>query len=427
MAEIYLAAQEGLSGFEKRVVIKRLLPHPARDPEVLAMFLDEARLGASLRHPHIVEVYDIGQDSDEYFIAMEEVRGHDLRELLDRLDGAPLPMPIAVTIAMAAARALHFAHEMRDGDGKPMGVVHRDVSPANILLARDGGVKLIDFGVAKWDAQQSRTRHGTLKGKLSYMSPEQCRAEPLDRRSDVFALGVLLYEITTGARPFEADSDFDVLSAIVHTDAEPPSRRRVGYPVELEHVVLRALRRPRDQRQATAAEFEAELRLLAQGQGWSTEPGPLAAYLGSLFPGDTGKSDEVPAVAAPAERTLTDTASVAVGASSGGAVPRPKRARWPLALAAGLVIAVGAAAAAVVAAGARPRVGQVVVLPAISPLAPALVPAAVPAPAPSVAAAPSAPVVPPPTAAPIPARKTKSPAPTSAKQKLWHPDSPVPP
>ena len=215
VAEVYLAVAEGLSGFEKRVVLKRLMPEHARDPELLSMFLDEARLMALLHHPHITEVYDIGAQDGEYFFALEHVDGCDLRDLLDAQAGRPLPLAAALTVVVAVAEGLDHAHGQRSRDGNLLGVVHRDVTPSNVLCGREGEVKLADFGVAKWTAQRSRTEQGTIKGKFAYMSPEQCRAEPLDRRSDVFALGVILYELTTGSKPFAGESEFEVLSAIV--------------------------------------------------------------------------------------------------------------------------------------------------------------------------------------------------------------------
>jgi serine/threonine-protein kinase len=301
-AEVYLAVTEGLSGFEKQVVLKRLIPEYAADPEVLAMFLDEARLMALLRHPHIAEVYDIGQDRGDYFFAMEHVPGRDLRETLRAAAGQPLPLGAAVGIVGAVAAALHHAHEQRDKEGQLLGVIHRDVSPSNVLLGLGGEVKLVDFGVAKWAAQRSRTEQGTLKGKFAYMSPEQCRAEPLDRRSDIFALGVLLYEATTGLRPFEAESDFEVLSAIVSGRLEPPSARASGYPPALEQVVLRALRAAPAERFATAAELGEALAAFAAGERLETGPATTAACLAERFPGALAGDDGATAGAEGAER-----------------------------------------------------------------------------------------------------------------------------
>src|SRR4051794_28141349 len=180
VAKAYLAVAEGTAGFEKRVVVKRLMAARARDAAVVAMFLDEARLMALFRHPHVAEVYDIGAEGAERFFAMEYVDGCDLRDVLDDQPGVPVPLPAALAIVRAVALGLGHAHAQKDSAGQPLGVVHRDVSPSNVLLGRAGEVKLIDFGVAKWASQRSHTEHGTLKGKFAYMSPEQCRGEVLD-------------------------------------------------------------------------------------------------------------------------------------------------------------------------------------------------------------------------------------------------------
>src|SRR6185436_8888651 len=206
MAEIYLARLPGvgLEGFEKLVVIKRILPQHALDPELLRMFLDEARLSATLTHPHVTEVYDFGTDGEAPFFAMEYVLGSNLRELM-KAHAAPLPLAQAVGIVAAAAAGLHYAHEKRGPGGEPLHIVHRDVSPSNVLVSYDGAVKVSDFGIAKWTLQRTQTQEGALKGKFAYMSPEQCRGKPLDARSDVFALGTILYELTTGVGPFAAE------------------------------------------------------------------------------------------------------------------------------------------------------------------------------------------------------------------------------
>src|SRR6185436_2550128 len=177
------------------------------------------------------------------------------------------------------AEGLHHAHEQRDEAGRLLDIVHRDVSPSNVLVSVSGEVKLIDFGVAKWGAQQTETRHGVLKGKCAYMSPEQCRAEALDRRSDVFSLGVLLYEITAGTRPFSGDNDFEVMTAIVRGAVEAPSARWPGYPLGLEPIVLRALSPRREDRFATTQELARALSDFAAGKGIVPSASGLAALL----------------------------------------------------------------------------------------------------------------------------------------------------
>src|SRR5215468_6016232 len=243
MAELFLAHLPGIEGFARKVVIKRVLPELARDRDFVEMFLEEARLAATLHHQNIVAVHDIDHDEGGYFFAMEHLHGADVGELLRTTDG-DLPLPIALEIARGACAGLHHAHE-RKGPGGPLGIVHRDVSPQNIFVTFDGGVKLLDFGIAR-AVQQSPshyTRSGTLRGKLPYMSPEQCRGLPIDRRSDVFSLAVVIWEMTVGERLFGAhrESEFEILKAIVEADALRPSSRKPGYPAALEAIVMKGL------------------------------------------------------------------------------------------------------------------------------------------------------------------------------------------
>src|SRR5579862_2154731 len=264
MAEIYLARLlgVGIEGFEKLVVLKRILPQHALDPELLRMFLDEARLSATLTHPHITEVYDVGADGDAPFFAMEYVHGANLRELMRAHargagqapgEAAPLELGYAIGIVAAAAAGLHYAHDRLGPGGEPFGIVHRDVSPSNVLVSYDGAVKVSDFGIAKWALQRTRTQEGTLKGKFAYMSPEQCRGRPVDRRSDVFALGTILYELTTGGAPFTGDGDLEILNRIATGVAPPPAwpAEQGSYPPALAEIVMRALAPDPDQRYPT--------------------------------------------------------------------------------------------------------------------------------------------------------------------------------
>ncbi|HEX3698528.1 MAG TPA: protein kinase [Polyangia bacterium] len=299
MAEIYLARAQGLSGFEKLLVLKRILPQHALDPELLRMFLDEARLSATLDHPHITQVYDIGTQGETPFFTMEYVHGANLREILlaqaarargsvgdngssDSGNGA-LPDVHAVAIIAAAAAGLHYAHERRGADGQPLQIVHRDVSPSNVLVTYDGGVKVADFGIAKWSSQRTQTQAGALKGKFAYMSPEQCRSQPVDRRSDVFALGTLLYELTTGAPPFRGDSDYEILTHIVNDPAPPPARAGTPYPPALARIALRALARAPEDRYPTAQALQLDLEAFAREQNLAPSSVALGDYLRRLF------------------------------------------------------------------------------------------------------------------------------------------------
>jgi serine/threonine protein kinase len=286
MAELFLAKLPGIQGFAKRVVIKRVLPNLARDREFIEMFLEEARLAASLQHQNIVQVQDIGHDESGYFFAMEYLHGADVGELLRVRDGA-LPMPIALEVARGACAGLQYAHDRRSPEGKPLGIVHRDVSPQNLFVTFDGNVKLLDFGIAK--AVQSiashYTRSGTLRGKLPYMSPEQCQGERIDARSDVFSLAVVLWEMTVGQRLYgaSASSDFDVLKAIVERDAPRPSTIVASYPPALEAIVMRGLARDRNARYQSADAMQVELEGFIRASGAWVTAREVAAFLKSEF------------------------------------------------------------------------------------------------------------------------------------------------
>ncbi|HEU4728831.1 MAG TPA: serine/threonine-protein kinase, partial [Kofleriaceae bacterium] len=203
MADVVLGRSDGIEGFERHVVLKRIRPEYAKDQRFIRMFLDEARVAATLHHQHIVQVYDMGEASGELFIAMEYIHGEDVRMILSTASKTRAHVPLSHTIAIisAVAAGLHYAHERLGSDKRPLGIVHRDVSPSNILVGYDGSVKIVDFGIAKASTGQE-TRSGNLKGKLAYMSPEQCKGAEIDRRSDVYALGVVLYELATTSRMF---------------------------------------------------------------------------------------------------------------------------------------------------------------------------------------------------------------------------------
>jgi tRNA A-37 threonylcarbamoyl transferase component Bud32 len=293
MAEIYLARQPGvgIEGFEKLVVLKRILPQHALDPELLRMFADEARLSATLTHPHITEVHDVGTDGDAPFFAMEYVHGANLRELLRahaRTTGrpaAPLPLAQAIGIVAAAAAGLHYAHERLGPGDHPLGIVHRDVSPSNVLVSYDGAVKVSDFGIAKWAFQRTRTQEGTLKGKFAYMSPEQCRGRAVDRRSDVFALGTILYELTTGAPPFSGESDFEILTAIATGVAAPPAWPEDSgpYPPALAAIVMRALAPDPADRYPSMQALQVALETFARDTNLAVSTVALGALMQALF------------------------------------------------------------------------------------------------------------------------------------------------
>jgi hypothetical protein len=286
MAEIYLARAEGIAGFEKKVVIKRLLPHLAVQPSFVDMFLAEARLAATLDHPNIVSVHDIGETTGDYYYTMEYVAGVDLREIVqaERRAARLPPIPIVVAIGRGLSAGLEHSHVQKGSDGQPLGVVHRDVSLSNVLVSYDGAVKVTDFGVAKVSAASNKTRVGTLKGKYGYMSPEQCRGDVLDRRSDVFAIGIVLWEMLAGRRLFAGEGEFAILKKIVDGIVDRPSLYRHDIPPQLEAIVLRALRREPGERQQTARELQRDLESWARVERIHLSKKELGEYMAELFP-----------------------------------------------------------------------------------------------------------------------------------------------
>ena len=269
MAEVYLARQAGAAGFEKLVCLKRILPHLSRDRQFVEMFLNEARLAARLDHPNIVSIYDLGEANGNYFIAMEFIDGPSLRAVAKRARerGERLPIAEVVKIVSMAAAGLHHAHELADAGGRPLGLVHRDISPDNILVHRNGVAKVVDFGIAKAANSSGKTRTGALKGKVAYMPPEQLRGDPLDRRTDVFALGVVLYEMLAGQRPWEGDSDVSLIGRIMTEEPKPFATVRLDAPPGLIAVLDRALAKDREARYSSCHDLQADLEALLVSLG----------------------------------------------------------------------------------------------------------------------------------------------------------------
>ncbi len=261
MAEVLLGRLIGPSGFERIVVLKRILPHLARQSSFVDMFLDEARIIARINHPNVVQVHDLGSADGELFMVMEYLEGESVSSLQRRLTSRHerLAPRLAAFIIAEACAGLHAAHELTDEEGAPIQIVHRDVSPQNIFLTFNGAVKVIDFGVAKSSDRVTRTETGQLKGKLDYMAPEQCKCEPVDRRTDVFALGVVFYELLTRRRLFKRPSPAATVQAIMQDPVVPPSRIADDCPPAFEKICLRALERDGAKRYATAFEMRREL------------------------------------------------------------------------------------------------------------------------------------------------------------------------
>ncbi len=261
MAEILLARLEGPSGFSRPVVIKRILPHFARQQAFRSMFLDEGRIVAGIRHPNVVQVHELANENDELFLVMEYLEGESASGLMKRLKagGVELAPRLAAYIVAETCAGLHAAHELEDDAGSPQHLVHRDVSPQNLIVTYDGHVKLLDFGVALVADRMSRTEVGTLKGKVAYMSPEQCTGQRLDRRSDIFSLATVLYELSTGRLLFRRDNPAATIRAICDEPVLPPTRLVSDYPPVLAEVCLRALSTSPDDRYATCADMRAAL------------------------------------------------------------------------------------------------------------------------------------------------------------------------
>jgi serine/threonine protein kinase len=285
MAEVWLARQLGMQGFEKIVVIKRARPELA-DAETTALFLDEARLVATLEHPNIAQVYEIGSVNGSYFFVMEYIDGADLRRLLETSIAKrhPIPLADALYIISHVCTALHYAHEKHDLEGRPLQIIHRDVSPSNVLLSHDGAVKVCDFGIAKAHNRKTETtQSGVLKGKFSYMSPEQCQSKPIDRRSDVFSIGILLYELSTRSKLFRATGDFALLQQIIEAPIPPPSSRVPNYPRELEQIVMKALAKDPNERYQTAQALQLDLEEFAREHKLAMSSIRIAKLMATLF------------------------------------------------------------------------------------------------------------------------------------------------
>lgn len=281
MAELFLAKD---TREDRLVVLKRILPYLAEEAEFVRMFLDEARIAASLHHANVVEVYELGRLDGSTFIAMEWVDGHDLRKVLakEQERGGVVPPGVAAWLVARLCEGLHYAHFRTGPDGKPLGIIHRDVSPQNVMVSFNADVKLVDFGIAKATAWMSRSKPGVIKGKFLYLAPEQLSQEKLDHRADLFALGTMLYELTTGKSPFYRSSTEAVIYAIKMEDAPAPHTVRAGYPASLSKVVMKCLQRDRDRRYQTAEEIRVALENFMRVDAPTTR-NDVIKYVSGLF------------------------------------------------------------------------------------------------------------------------------------------------
>jgi serine/threonine-protein kinase len=285
MAEIFLAKRLGADGFERNVVIKRMLPHLSALPDFVEMFRDEARLAAKLQHPNVVQIHELGEIEGCYYICMEYLPGEDFSTTVrtSSYRGEYVPVPLVMRVLADAARGLHYAHDFTDESGNPLNIVHRDISPSNLYVTYEGQVKVLDFGIAKAESRLAQTRTGVVKGKYVYMAPEQARGGAVDRRADVFSLGVSLYEAVTHVRPFARDNDLAVLNALLDGDFQPPRALRPDLSPDLEAVILKAMAYEPAHRYATAGEFADALEALLARESNRPTGSTLAAYLRQSF------------------------------------------------------------------------------------------------------------------------------------------------
>ena len=332
MAELFRARRTGVEGFQKIVAIKKILPHIAGNDEFITMFADEAKLAAQLNHPNIVHIYDLGKiPAGGYFIAMEYVEGLDLRTILrsGRDADRPLPIPLAVYVASKVASALDYAHRRRDARGEELNIVHRDVSPQNILISHEGEIKLCDFGIAKADRKVSKTETGSLKGKLQYMSPEQAWGKSIDLRSDLFSLGCVLHEMLTGERLFRGDSDMTVLELVRKAEVVPPSKVNPEVPTALDAIVVKALARDPGDRYGTGAEMLRDLETVLYSYTPAPGSADLAIYLNRLREAQAPVPTATPSPAAVAREAAPPAAVSAPPAVAAGSKTPPPAAPAP--------------------------------------------------------------------------------------------------
>lgn len=288
MAEIFKAKAFGVEGFERLLAVKKILASIAEDESFINMFIDEAKIAGQLNHPNIAQIFDLGKVNDSYFIALEYISGKDMKTIFERSRriGEKVSIPRVCYVIMKVCEGLGHAHHKKDANGHDLNIVHRDVSPQNVLISYEGECKIIDFGIAKAQGKTSQTQVGILKGKFSYMSPEQVRGLHIDRRSDIFSLGIVLYEMLTLERLFLGESDFDTLEKIRKVEMSPPSLYNPHIPKELEDIVLKALAKSPEDRYQTSYELADALEQFMRNQGYYYTNKDLAAYMKESFNAD---------------------------------------------------------------------------------------------------------------------------------------------
>jgi serine/threonine protein kinase len=329
MAEVFRSKAYGVEGFERLVAVKRILPNIAEDKEFIKMFIDEAKIAVQLNHANIAQIFDLGVVDGAYYIALEHVHGRDLRNIFDRCRTVNEPMPVAQAcfVIMKICEGLDYAHNKRDQGGRDLNLVHRDVSPQNILVSFEGEVKLIDFGIAKAAGKGQKTQAGILKGKFGYMSPEQVRGLPIDRKSDIFSCGIVLYELLTGERLFVGESDFSTLEKVRNVEILPPSTYNRKIPDELERIVLKALAKDTEDRYQNAIDLHDELQAFVYTAGEFYSRKDLAAWMKKTF----GKEIEEETAKLDSYRQLKPPPELLAGGgrAPSASTPPPAAARPP--------------------------------------------------------------------------------------------------
>ena len=329
MADVWLATMKGLHGFAKKVVLKTIRPALVENADFVEMFKNEALLVAGLNHPNIVQILDLGEIDGRYFIAMEYVAGRSLRQISRRAKkmGKLVEPWFVLRTIITACEALQFAHDFCDEGGRSLGLIHRDVSPENIMVSFSGSVKIVDFGVAKATASPDATVAGQLKGKLAYLPPEQIHAQPLDRRVDVYALGIVLYEMLTGRRPYDGENTVQILANVVGGKATPPRQVSSQIPFVLDRIVMRAMAPEAARRYPEAAALADELSRFLDRQGDRHTQKELGVYVSQLFPNEPDIPHDVKRLIgdSSAPPDLEEEAGIAVGQAIEVSHPQPSQ------------------------------------------------------------------------------------------------------
>lgn len=284
MAELFRARRRvGVEGFEKILAVKRILPHLSNDGDFISMFIDEAKIAAQLTHENIVQIFDFGKFEESYYLAMEYVWGKSLKAVQAKIEGQSFPVNLALYTIGRASMGLDYAHRKKGTDNETLNIIHRDISPQNILVSYEGEVKLVDFGIAKAAFQSSETKSGVFKGKIPYMSPEQVLGMPIDRRSDLFSLGIVMYELLTGQRLFQGTSEFEIIEKVKACKIDPPSQRVPSIPDGVDTILSKTLEREPDKRYQTGEELHDDIIGYLDDQQAYLGPSDLRSYMQESF------------------------------------------------------------------------------------------------------------------------------------------------